>query len=97
MVPDAHEQRVLDDLERRLRADDPAFVARFHREQQRLPAAARPSGDRVALVVAAVAGLLLVLLGSPGGALAAVAATGLVWLAWRCPIRPQDPPGFPLV
>ena len=55
-----------------------------------------PDGARVAVVVATVAGLLLLLLGSPAGALAAVAGTGVVWLAWRYPVRPQDPRGFPL-
>ncbi|MBP2369068.1 DUF3040 domain-containing protein [Pseudonocardia parietis] len=95
-MPDDRNHRVLDDLERRLCADDPEFVARFHSEQERLPAAGRPSGARIAVVVAAVTGLLLLLLGSPAGALAAVAGTGVVWLAWRYPVRPQDPRGFPL-
>lgn len=87
-MPNDRDHRVLEDLERRLSADDPGFVARFRRDQQRLPAARRIPGARVALVVAAVAGFLLLALGSPAGALAAVAGTGLVWVAWRYPVQP---------
>lgn len=87
-MPNDRDHRVLDDLERRLSAEDPGFVARFQRDQQRLPAAGRIPGARVALVVAALAGFLLLALGSPAGALAAVAGTGLVWVAWRYPVQP---------
>lgn len=86
MLYDDHDHRALDELEQHLSREDPAFVLRFSRAQQRMPARFRHrKGNRVALVVAATMGVLLLLLGAPFGALAAVLATGLVWLVWRYP------------
>jgi hypothetical protein len=88
-VFDEHDHRALDELEQNLAREDPDFVGRFRCRQALLGApVGRRLGDRVAVGVAVTAGVLLLLLGSPGGALAAVLTTGLVWWGWR------QSPGF---
>jgi Flp pilus assembly protein TadB len=81
------ERNVLHELERRLAADDPAFVRAFTGSTRRL-ARNRPHrrAARTAIVVAVLFGGFLLLAGSPGAAIAVAGVTGLVWLAWRtCP------------
>lgn len=83
---DEQDHRTLDELEWNFSMEDPEFVVRFDRGQQRMSARFRQRrGNRIALVVAVVVGVLLMLLGTPAGALAATLTTGLVWLAWRHP------------
>jgi hypothetical protein len=86
VVFDEHDHRTLDELERNLSMEDPEFVMRFDRGQQRMSSTfRRRRGNRIALTVAVTLGVLLLVLGSPVGAVAAVLSTGLVWLAWRYP------------
>jgi hypothetical protein len=83
---DDHDHRTLDELEWHLSLEDPEFVGRFDRGQQRMSARFRHRrGNRIASSVALAVGVLLLLLGTPDGALAAMLTTGLVWLAWRYP------------
>ncbi|WP_433503688.1 DUF3040 domain-containing protein [Pseudonocardia halophobica] len=83
---DEHDHRTLDELEWNLSMEDPEFVVRFDRGQQRMSAQFRHRrGTRIALVIAVSVGVLLLLLGTPAGAVAAMLTTGLVWLAWRYP------------
>ena len=80
------ERHVLNEVERRLASDDPAFARRFAATVQRLGHGPHRRVARIAIATAVLLGGLLLLAGSAVGALAAVAATGLVWLAWRtCP------------
>ncbi|MFP5070516.1 DUF3040 domain-containing protein [Pseudonocardia nantongensis] len=81
---DDQDRHALAEIERRLTTEDPDFVARFVREQDRLATAtAHRLGDRIALLVAGSSGSLLWFAGSPAGAVAAALTTGSVWLAWR--------------
>lgn len=77
------EREELQDLERRLVADDPAFRRSFDDHAERLGSRRPGAGATTALVAAVLLAALMLLVGSPGGALAAAAATGLVWLAFR--------------
>lgn len=83
---DEHDHRTLDELEWNLSLEDPEFVVRFDRGQERMSAeCSRRRGNRIALSVAVIVGVLLLFLGTPDGALGAVLTTGLVWLVWRYP------------
>ncbi|MEU7817472.1 DUF3040 domain-containing protein [Pseudonocardia sp. NPDC049154] len=83
---DEHDHRTLDELEWNLSMGDPDFVGRFDRGQQRMSARFRQRrGNRIALLTALSVGVLLLLLGTAAGAVAAMLTTGLVWLAWRYP------------
>ena len=78
-----HEQERLRALERQFRAEDPEFTRSFDTRARHLR---RQHGDSVSLTIgigigaAVLLGALLLLAGSPGGALAFVAAVGLIWL-----------------
>ncbi|MCE3556569.1 DUF3040 domain-containing protein [Pseudonocardia sp. RS11V-5] len=83
---DDHDHHALDELEWQLSLDDPDFVLRFQRDQDQMAEwLRRRRGHRIAVITALTTGVLLVPLGSPAGALAAVLATGLVWMTWRFP------------
>ena len=80
-----HERHLLDEVERRLRSDDPAFVARLGDGQQRLPARGHCADSRfclswpvVALGVLAI-GLLVLGVAAPAVLVVALAA-GVGWL-----------------
>lgn len=79
-----HERVVLDELEERLRSEDPRFATRFHEGQRRLPAHSRGPARRFRpMTVATLAALAigLFVLGVPGAALLlAVVAAATGWL-----------------
>jgi Protein of unknown function (DUF3040). len=77
------EQRALQELERGLAADDPAFVETFRRRQSRLANARGHRGVRIAALVVAAICVVLVLVGSPAGAIAVAGTAAAVWLTWR--------------
>ena len=81
---DDDDWRVLRDVEREL-AQDVELARAFEQHERDLRKQPYRRGARIALLSALSVGLLLVALGTPIGALAAMATTGLVWLAWRCP------------
>ena len=84
-----HEWKTLRNVERQFLADDPEFdpaVARLRSSRAR-----RASNRNLMPVLgssftgsgAVLLGGLMLVVGSPGGALAFAAMTGLMWLAWR--------------
>jgi hypothetical protein len=77
------ERETLREVERRLLIEDPGFARSFEARAQLLP---HPTGG-LAIKIFLITGLLLsalvLLAGSPGGAVTFAAATGLAWLAWR--------------
>ncbi|HYH30146.1 MAG TPA: DUF3040 domain-containing protein [Pseudonocardia sp.] len=81
---DDRERRALNEVERRLVADDPAFARSFTAYEQRLAAhGGRRRGGRIALTVAAVLCTVTLLAGSLLGAVAITATVWFVWTAWQ--------------
>jgi DUF3040 family protein len=78
-----HEQRVLRDLERQFLTDDPDFPRSFDTRAKRLGRSPVALSTHLAIVIALVIGATMLAAGSPAGALASIALTGLIWLAWR--------------
>jgi Protein of unknown function (DUF3040) len=79
-----HERKTLREVERQFLAEDPEFTRSFDTSAQHLRREYR-DGESVKIAIFAAAllcGLMLVA-GSPGGALAFAAVTGLIWLGWR--------------
>ncbi|MFC5948249.1 DUF3040 domain-containing protein [Pseudonocardia lutea] len=81
-----HERNLLDEVERRLRSDDPAFVARLGDGQQRLPAgrhcADAPFRLSCPVVVLGVLAVGLLVLGVAAHAvLVAALAAAVGWLS----------------
>ena len=81
---DDHEWKTLREVELQFTTEDPEFCRSFDTHARRLQ---REHVDRlpvkIAIVVAVLLGALMLVAGSPAGALAFVAVTGLIWLAWR--------------
>lgn len=77
------EWKSLCDVERQLLAEDPEFARRFEARQTLLSGHPRKSGARIALIVGLLLTVIMLVAGSPSGALAFAAATSVVWLAWR--------------
>ena len=77
------ERETLREIERGLSADDPDFERSFRADPASAPPAWRRSVYTLSIVVAAVLGTVLLLVGSLGGALAFTVAAGAVWLAMR--------------
>lgn len=79
-----HERKTLREVELQFLAEDPAFSRSFDTRAQRLQ---REYVDRapakIAIVAAILLGALMLLVGSPAGALGFAGMTGLIWLAWR--------------
>ena len=79
-----HERETLREVERQFLAEDPEFARSFDTRARDLGGEHRVS---VSLQIGIVAAVLLVALmlvaGSPAGALAFATATGLIWHAWR--------------
>lgn len=75
------EQAALLDIERRLRADDPDFEQSFRALDAVTPArpAKRPRITSVAIVAAASMAVVMLLIGSPTGALPYAVIAVLVW------------------
>ncbi|MCE0762475.1 DUF3040 domain-containing protein [Pseudonocardia kujensis] len=90
-----HERHVLDEVERRLRTDDPEFVTRLGDGQQRLPVRSRTrSCPRQFHFSRPVAGLLvlvvgLLVLGLAGPALLVAALAG--FLGWLSGVHVEAP------
>jgi len=83
-VLDDNERNALRELERQLATEDPWFVQTFDRHQERM--SDQPRHRHVARIVLAVAlavCALLLLLGSPIGALAVAVTVASAWLVWR--------------
>ncbi|WP_219417390.1 DUF3040 domain-containing protein [Pseudonocardia nigra] len=78
------ERNALDEVERRLTADDPTFVRAFDVNERRLLHNRRHRrGARIAAVVALLLSAVLLLAGSPGAAIAVASTTTVVWLVGR--------------
>jgi len=79
-----HERKTLREVERQILAEDPEFTRSFDMGAQRLRRERRDGASvKIAIVTAVLLGALMLMAGSPTGALAFAAATGLIWLAWR--------------
>jgi hypothetical protein len=78
-----HEWDTLREVERQFLTEDPAFTRSFDTRARRLRRRHLDSASvKIAIMVAVLLGALMLMAGSPGGALAFAAATGLIWLAW---------------
>jgi Protein of unknown function (DUF3040) len=86
-VLDDHEQESLRDVERGLRAEDPAFVHDFQSRQAKLRGRTVGKGTVIAIVVALLLGGLMLAAGSVGGAILWVVATAVVWAVWRASVN----------
>lgn len=83
-----HEWRTLREVERRLLTEDPGFVRSFDARARRLHGGSDRWGLQIFLVAGVLLSLLMLVTGSPGGAVAFAAATGLIWSAWRFSTSP---------
>jgi len=81
VVLDDHERRTLQDLERQLMAEDVEFSRSFRAHTQHLRRKHLGGAATVALAVVIVLCALMVMAGSPVGALAFAALSGVLWLA----------------
>ncbi len=81
---DDRERDALCRLEQQLAADDPAFVHTFDHRQGRMSGPPRHRrAARIAVAAAVAVCLLLVLVGSPAGALVVAVTVSSGWLVWR--------------
>ena len=85
-----HEWRTLREVERRFLTEDPEFTRSFATRAQHLGRAQGCVGIKIFLVAAVLLGALMLVAGSPSGALAFAAGAALIWLARR---HSNDPPG----
>jgi len=93
-VRDAHQERVLQEIEGRLATEDPEFTRSFTALAD-VPPPKPSSGSAdgpvvVTVIVVLLLGVPLLLAGSPLGALAVAALPGLLWLAWWQAQRAPD-------
>ena len=79
-----HERMTLREIERQILAEDPEFTRSFDMGVQR-PHRERRDGVsvKIAIMAAVLLGALMLVAGSPSGALAFAAVAGLIWLARR--------------
>ena len=79
-----HERKTLGEVERQFQVEDPEFTCSFDTRAQRL---GRRHLDgawfQIAIVAAVLLGALMLVAGSPSGALAFAAVAGLTWLTRR--------------
>jgi Protein of unknown function (DUF3040) len=77
-----HERKTLREVERQLVVEDPEFIRSFATRAQRLERR-HPEGElaKIFLVAALLLGALMLMAGSPGGALAFAAVAVLIWVA----------------
>jgi Protein of unknown function (DUF3040) len=79
-----HERKTLSEVERQFQLEDPEFTRSFDTRAQRLR---RRHLDgawfQIAIVAAVLLGALMLVTGSPSGALAFAAVAGLTWLTRR--------------
>jgi hypothetical protein len=92
-----HERETLREVERQFLVEDPEFTRSFDARAQRLQRRHLDGGlVKIFLVAAVLFGALMLLAGSPSGALAMAALAGLIWLARRrsngTPSRPRRRP-----
>jgi len=77
-----HERKTLGEVERQFQVEDPEFTCSFDTRAQRL---GRRHLDeawfQIAMVAAMLLGALMLVAGSPSGALAFAAGAALIWLA----------------
>jgi hypothetical protein len=86
-----HEWRTLREVERRFLTEDPEFARSFATRAQRLERRHLDGGlAKIAILAAVLLGALMLVAGSPSGALAFAAGAALIWLARR---HSNDPPG----
>ena len=78
-----HEWRTLREVERRFLTEDPEFTRSFATRAQHLGRAQGCVGIKIFLVAAVLLGALMLVAGSPSGALAFAAVAGLTWLTRR--------------
>jgi hypothetical protein len=83
-----HEWKSLHELERRLGGEDPEFPRSFEARAKRLDGARSGTAARVMVVLGVLLGALLLVAGSPDGAVAVVFTTGLIWAVRRYSNRP---------
>jgi hypothetical protein len=88
------ERERLREVERRLLIEDPEFARSFEARAQLLPHPTRGFGIKIFLITGLLLSTLVLVAGSPGGAVTFAAATGLAWLVWRWAgtSRPPDDP-----
>lgn len=83
------EQKTLSDVESRLMAEDPEFVRSFHDRLRRTPVTKGVSNYRLAVGTATLFGVVLLLAGLAGGALAFLIATAVLFAIWSCSKGPD--------
>jgi hypothetical protein len=88
-----HERKTLREVERQFLAEDPEFTRSFATRAQHLERRHLDGGlVKIAIVAAVLLGALMLVAGSPSGALAMAALAGLIWLARR---QSNNTPGRP--
>jgi hypothetical protein len=96
-----HERRTLREVERQFVVEDPEFARSFATRAQRLERRHLDGGlVKIAIVAAVLLGALMLVAGSPSGALAFAAGAALIWLARQHSNdtrsrSPQHPPTGP--
>jgi hypothetical protein len=83
-----HERETLRAVERQFLAEDPEFARSFDMRARDLRGGHRVSVSlQIGIVATVLLGALMLVAGSPVGALAFATATGLIWQARRHPTR----------
>jgi hypothetical protein len=86
-----HEREILREVERQFLVEDPEFARSFATRAQRLQRRHLDGGlVKIFLVAAVLLSALMLVAGSPSGALAFAAVTALIWLTRR---RSNTTPG----
>ena len=79
-----HERKTLREVEHQLLVEDPEFTRSFATRAQRLERRHLDGGlVKIAILAAVLLGALMLVAGSPSGALAFAAVAGLTWLTRR--------------
>jgi hypothetical protein len=90
-----NERKILVDVERQLRAEDPEFARLFHDELHQQPPTQNGSNGKIAVAIAMLFSVILLLAGFAASALTCVILTGLFCAMWWCskgsdPEEPQS-------
>jgi hypothetical protein len=84
IMPSDHERETLLEIERGLLSEDPEFAQSFNARAQHLYNPSRYEvGTKIFLLAGLLISALMLVVGAQGGAVAFIAGTGLIWLAWR--------------
>jgi hypothetical protein len=86
-----HERDRLREVERQLLAEDPEFTRSFATCARRLRRRRLGASVKIAVMAALLLGGLMLMAGSPAGALGFAATVGLIWLAWWHSNNPSRP------